>query len=429
MASLCGCFYLTALVLIVTNSEDAVRPGSSASHHLPIETHHSLHHPFDVSMPYWKYGGSTVCTESFIRLTPNAQSRQGWIFNEFELQSSNWEMELHFEVKSDYHIGGDGMGIFILNDTFHPRRNRGHNYLSGSVFGMIESFQGFGLILDTYDNDGNRDNPTIYVLKQERDKMQKWNSANDYIDNMVKDTVNKGSDYKCTNDYRNSDNHRMILRYISNELHIYISDKGGEYKYCLSINIGINTKNYYIALAAMTGQVADKHDIFLLSTRYLDSNDRNRIDDAKIKRIGYSGRRVSYKDILSVFFWILITLLNIFLIYEIIVEFWEFDKLKSQQISPVILCQRLNGLIYLANIVHFVVVILVVLAGNWTYLIINAPFIGWRGYQYMTNNSKLEPIKLRKHRSKFDVGKLMGSLIKFIILIISLIMSIYNIFT
>ena len=170
-----------------------VRPGSSASHHLPIEPHHSLHHPFDISMPYWRYGGSTVCTESLIRLTPTAQSRQGWLFNEFELQSRDWEIELHFEVKSEFHIGGDGMGIFILNETFHPRRNKGHNYLSGSVFGMIERFQGFGVILDTYDNDGKRDNPSVFSIKQERDKMQQvFSNISLHSINELLTTINSG---------------------------------------------------------------------------------------------------------------------------------------------------------------------------------------------------------------------------------------------
>eukprot|EP01084_Bolivina_argentea_P088415 159628_1 len=429
------CVWLIYIVWIISTTaakaEDknkVVRPGSSASHHLPIETHHSLHHPFDVSMPYWKYGGSTVCTNTFIRLTPSAQSRQGWIFNEFELQSNNWEIELHFEVKSDYHIGGDGMGLFILNDTFHPRRNRGHNYLSGSIFGLVENFQGFGVILDTYDNDGNRDNPGIYVIKQERNNMQTWNNDNDYNDNMVKDVIKKDNEYTCTNNYRNSDNHRMILRYENNELHIYVKSlNSDEYDYCLSVNIGINTKGYYIALSAMTGQVADKHDIYLLSTRYLDSKDMGRIDDSKIGKIGYS--RGSKISIFSILFWILITILNIFLIYEIIIEFYEFDQLRSQQMSSINLCHSLNNSIWWANIIHFIIAILVVMYGNWTYLLINLPFIGWRGYQYMTNNTKLEPIKLRKTRNKLDVGQPIGSIIKLIILIISIVMSFYNIFT
>eukprot|EP01083_Nonionella_stella_P030355 83223_1 len=415
------------VILSAKKKDDVVRPGSSASHHLPIETHHSLHHPFDVSMPYWKYGGSTVSTESFIRLTPSAQSRQGWIFNEFELQSNNWEIELHFEVKSDYHIGGDGMGIFILNETFHPRRNRDHNYLAGSVFGMVERLQGFGVIFDTYDNDGNRDNPKIFAIKQSKQEKQQWNHDNDFTDNMVKETVSKDSEYQCTNNYRNVDKNKIILRYINEELHVYMKSVSSEdYEYCLSVKIGINSKRYYIALSAMTGQVADKHDIYLLSTRYLDSSDLNRINDIDLPRSGYSRRRVSWKRVVL---WLIITFLNLFLIYEIIYEFWEFDKLRSEQLSPVILCSRLNGHIWFANVIHFLLIAFVVMAGSWSYLLLNAPFIGWRGYQYMINNVKLEPIKLRKLRNSFDVGQPIGTIIKLIILIISIITSIYNIFS
>ena len=191
--------------------------------------------------------------------------------------------------------------------------------------------------------------------------------------------------------------------------------------------MGIDTKGYYIALSAMTGQVADRHDVYMLSTRYLDSSDVSSIDDSRLRRAGYKGgRSVSIK---GVFFWLLITFMNMFLIYELVSEWWEFDKLKSESLSPVILCQRLNGLIYSAYIVHAIVMLLVVLAGRWTYFLLNTPVCAWRAYQYMIGNIKLEPIKLRKLRNALDVGQATGSLMKGIILIIALIMSIKNIFT
>lgn len=244
---------------------------------------------------------------------------------------------------------------------------------------------------------------------------------------MIKETLKKDNDYQCTNNYRNADSHRVILRYIKNELHVYLKSLSSDnYEYCFSVNVGIDTKKYYIALSAMTGQVADKHDIFLLITRYLDASDAQKIDDARLKRAGYRGRRISWK---SVLFWLLITFLNIFLCYEIIYEYWEFSRLQTEQLSPVILAQRLNGHIYTAYIIHSIVIILIILAGKWKYFIINLPFIGWRGYQYMINNVKLEAIKLRKARNTFDVGKPIGSSIKGAILAISLIMSIIRIFS
>eukprot|EP00485_Elphidium_margaritaceum_P002381 CAMPEP_0202688512 /NCGR_PEP_ID=MMETSP1385-20130828/4014_1 /ASSEMBLY_ACC=CAM_ASM_000861 /TAXON_ID=933848 /ORGANISM="Elphidium margaritaceum" /LENGTH=442 /DNA_ID=CAMNT_0049343505 /DNA_START=44 /DNA_END=1372 /DNA_ORIENTATION=+ len=407
-------------------NDGVVRPGSSASHHLPIEEHHSFRAPFDVSMPYWTYGGSTVCTDNFIRLTPATQSRAGWLINEFELQSTDWEIELQFEVRSDYHIGGDGFGIFVLNDTFHPRRNKGHNYLTGSIFGLTEKFQGFGVVFDTYDNDGNRDNPTTFVLKQEKQNMQTWNHNNDFADNLVKETPGSDAAYHCSTNYRNDGDSKVILRYIGGELHVYIKTNKDEFEYCLSVKIGLDTRRYYIAFTAMTGQVADRHDLLALNTRYLDGTDAAKIDDRRLKRSGYRGRRLSWK---SVLFWLLITILNVFLIYEIVAEAWEFSKLQSDQLAPVILCQRLNDQILVAYWIHIVVMALVVLAGRWSYFLINAPFVAWRAYQFMTNNVKLEAIKLRKLRNMFDVGQPIGSGIKFLILLISIIMSIINIFS
>merc|ERR1712087_909573 len=98
--------------------------------------------------------------------------------------------------------------------------------------------------------------------------------------------------------------------------------------------------------------------------------------------------------------------------------------------SPVMVCQRLNEHIWVANIVHCAVFVFVIMAGNRLgYLVLNAPFMAWRGYQFMTHNVKLEAVKLRKHRDMFDVGQHVGSAVKLAILLLSLFMSIYNIFT
>ena len=40
----------------------------------------------------------------------------------------------------------------------------GSEALKGPLFGLRADFKGFGVIFDTYDNDGRRDNPSIYVI-------------------------------------------------------------------------------------------------------------------------------------------------------------------------------------------------------------------------------------------------------------------------
>jgi hypothetical protein len=41
---------------------------------------------------YWNYGGSTVLTKHFIRLTPSTQDMKGWLWNEYPIESDNWEV-------------------------------------------------------------------------------------------------------------------------------------------------------------------------------------------------------------------------------------------------------------------------------------------------------------------------------------------------
>jgi mannose-binding lectin 1 len=51
--------------------------------------------------------------------------------------------------------------------------------LSGSVFGMRSDFDGFGVVFDVYDNDNRRDNPAVFVLKNEGTET-KFNHDADY---------------------------------------------------------------------------------------------------------------------------------------------------------------------------------------------------------------------------------------------------------
>jgi len=408
-------------------SSKTVQPGSAASHHLDIESHHSLNRPFDVSLPYWKYGGDTVCTESFIRLTPNIQSRRGWIFNEFELQKNDWEIELHFGVKSEYHVGGDGFGIWILNNTHHPRRNRRNNYLSGPIFGLDNNFQGFGVAFDTYDNDGNRDNPSIFSIKQSIDTKQTWDHDKDFDGNMLKKSPDD-LNYKCTYDYRNKDISKVILRYINSELHVYVNkdSKSDKYDFCFSTKVGIDTKYYYIALTAMTGQVADTHDIYMLVTRYLDEVDKNSINDRDLSKLGYRGAKYSIR---SKLFWLTNIIITGYIVFEIIYEWYSFDVFESDKISPINFCNNLNPYIYSAYIIHTIQVLLLIFGGYWLLFFLHSPIILWRGYQYMTDNWKLESIKIRQMRGFFDVGNPIGTIIKSLIMFVFLIISIIKVFT
>jgi hypothetical protein len=56
---------------------DQFKPSSAA-----VEAHHSLHRPHDQSQVYWNFGGATVLTKKYIRITPSGQNRRGWLWND-----------------------------------------------------------------------------------------------------------------------------------------------------------------------------------------------------------------------------------------------------------------------------------------------------------------------------------------------------------
>lgn len=87
----CACVCALAAVLGVVSG---AMPGSPETHRKPMEAHHSLHHPFDATSVYWKYGGSTVMRRKAARIVPATQSRTGWLWNDYPLESADWEVEV-----------------------------------------------------------------------------------------------------------------------------------------------------------------------------------------------------------------------------------------------------------------------------------------------------------------------------------------------
>lgn len=62
-------------------------------------------------------------------------------------------------------FGGDGFAFWMLHSSMDPSKAAGAGTLEGPLFGIPDAFQGFGIAFDTYDNDGARDNPAVFVLK------------------------------------------------------------------------------------------------------------------------------------------------------------------------------------------------------------------------------------------------------------------------
>ena len=94
-------------------------------------------------MPFWDFGGSTVVTSSYVRLTPDRQSKQGSLWNNVvcvcvwcvhvclyihvcdtythahtqPVRMHNWEVLLHFQVHGQAkHLYGDGFAFWYTKE-------------------------------------------------------------------------------------------------------------------------------------------------------------------------------------------------------------------------------------------------------------------------------------------------------------------------
>merc|ERR1711964_782317 len=108
---------------------------------------------------------------------------------------------------------------------------------------------------------------------------KKWDHDKDFQDDVVKtaSTQHEGEQqYECSVDYRNTQQPtHLFIVYTEGNLHVYVKKDGDkDWTFCLGVHIGLKIHNkYHLAFTAMTGQVADSHDVIGLTTRYLDEDD------------------------------------------------------------------------------------------------------------------------------------------------------------
>ena len=396
-------FFLSSFLPLASSqaaTSRATLDASPISWSYPHEAHHSLHAPLDKTAVYWNYGGSTVLTQSSIRLTPSTQDRRGWLWNEYPLESNNWEVEWVVEVTSKPHFGGDGMCLWALGPMDDPSAIASRvDALDGPIFGMKSDFRGLGVCVDVYDNDGKRNNPTIFVLEQTRDApIPVWHHDTDYEEDMVTDkptTLTLHSDpaysaHKCIAEIRNTGRYsRILVKLLHGVLHVYVdTSDNNQYKFCLAVNVKGKYKDHHLAFSAATGGVADNYDLREITTRYLREEDKE-FDDGQLGRMksgggGWGGRWNS-------FFWLLINAISLGLIGLVGLQLWTYRSLLQDRIDLVQITQKINPFILPHYAGHAVLVLLLLLSGSWWAVVANLPALGWKVYEFVKKTWLFSP--------------------------------------
>ena len=204
----------------------------------------SFQAPFGSADFGWTIMGSAVVTEQYVRLTPAEAGHEGAIWSQSNMPFKQWEMELKFKVTGARYLGGDGFALWFTEKSQQ----------FGSTFGNQEDFVGLGVILDTYDNDGKRDNPSISAVTSKG--VTKFDHDSDGRDQRVPGAM-------CKINYRNPRAPVSLkVRYQDNVLFVsYDLRSKGTYTDCFRAPLDL-PEAYFVGITAHTGQVADNHDIY-----------------------------------------------------------------------------------------------------------------------------------------------------------------------
>ncbi|CAK9786021.1 lectin [Cutaneotrichosporon oleaginosum] len=108
---------------------------------------HSMYAPYvdsDLQNRWWDFGGDTIInTNKHVRLTQDKASQSGWLWSRLPLAVPNWQIEFEFHVDGKgMSMYGDGFALWVTRDRATP----------GPVFGNQDHFTGLAVFFDTYAN-------------------------------------------------------------------------------------------------------------------------------------------------------------------------------------------------------------------------------------------------------------------------------------
>ncbi|GIY74524.1 vesicular integral-membrane protein VIP36 [Caerostris extrusa] len=238
-----------------------------------LKREHSVVKPYQasgISIPFWDFTGSVMITNSYIRLTPDLQSKSGAIWNNVPCMVSNWELQVHFKISGKgKDLYGDGMAIWYAKQPLTP----------GSVFGSMDYFHGLGIFLDTYANQNgphNHGHPYVSAMV---------NNGSLHYDHDRDGTHTELAG--CEAKFRNADHDtHLSIRYEKDILTVSTDIEGkNAWQECFQVKGVRLPTGYYFGASATTGELSDNHDMISIRLYELEvpiekEEDRSKIDPA-----------------------------------------------------------------------------------------------------------------------------------------------------
>ncbi|KAJ1373744.1 hypothetical protein KIN20_036240 [Parelaphostrongylus tenuis] len=203
----------------------------------------------DHSIPFWTVSGDAIASQDQLRLAPSMRSRKGIAWNKRPFtESDNFQIDVSLKVTGQGRIGADGMAIWYTAQMGSL----------GPVFGANDFWNGMGIFLDSFDNDGQKNNPMIAVMLN--DGTRSYNHATDGSQQVLS---------SCQRDFRNKPYPvRLRIEFLKNVLTIMVDDgmqPTPTYEACIRIENVQLPKNGHFGVSAATGGLADDHDVLEFS--------------------------------------------------------------------------------------------------------------------------------------------------------------------
>ncbi|KAH6610707.1 vesicular integral-membrane vip36 [Trichoderma cornu-damae] len=210
---------------------------------------------------WFDFGGDTIIrTDSYVRLTSDRPSQNGWLFSRVPLTATNWEVEVEFKIHGKNQLYGDGLAMWIT-------KQRGQ---IGPVFGHADKFEGLGIFVDTYKN--NRPGVVFpYVMAMFGDGQVSYDKNNDGKETELAGCSARGLRHSTIPT-------KLRLTYFQDKsLKLELQYKTvGDWLVCFELENPPSIPNIaYLGFSAETGELSDNHDIISISSKNLYSNPAN----------------------------------------------------------------------------------------------------------------------------------------------------------
>ncbi|XP_048750391.2 protein ERGIC-53-like [Ostrea edulis] len=210
------------------------------------------------SIPFWDYGGDAIAGEDNIRLAPSIRSKKGWAWTNQKTNFNQWSVECVFKVTGRGRVGADGLGVWFTED-------KGQD---GPVYGNQDMWRGLGVFMDSFDNDGQHNNP--YIMAMVNDGTQQYDHQSDgstqQIGGCLRDFRNKPYPVRVKVEYYN----KILTVFVNNGL----TNNKDDFELCLrQENVNLPDSGYF-GITAATGGLADDHDVLAFLAHSLHSQDQ-----------------------------------------------------------------------------------------------------------------------------------------------------------